>query len=142
MFKGILGALLFVFTLIVFLVFLAWGYIIRFIRNYRRSMKVKADRKEIHYRNETGRQRRQYSQRQQQASNGGQQASNGQQQAGNDEKYAGNNGQQTDHDNQQDQARRTQTTTGETIIDHRHQERENKKIFDDNDGEYVEFTEA
>ncbi|MBQ7513978.1 MAG: DUF4834 family protein [Prevotella sp.] len=128
MFKGILGALLFVFTLIVFLVFLAWGYIIRFIRNYRRSMKVKADREEIHYRNETGRQRRQYSQRQQQASNGGQQASNGQQQAGND--------------NQQDQARRTQTTTGETIIDHRHQERENKKIFDDNDGEYVEFTEA
>ena len=39
-------------------------------------------------------------------------------------------------------ARRTQTATGETIIDNRHQERENKKIFDDSDGEYVEFEEA
>ena len=135
MFKGILGALLFVFFLIVFLVFLAWGYIIRFIRNYRRATKVKADREEIRYRNETGRQRQQYSQRQQQPGNGRQQPGNGGQQASNDE-------QQTGNDNQQDQARRTKTTTGETIIDHRHQERENKKIFDDNDGEYVEFTEA
>ena len=36
----------------------------------------------------------------------------------------------------------TQTSTGETIIDNRHQERENKKIFDDSDGEYVDFEEA
>ena len=28
-----------------------------------------------------------------------------------------------------------------TIIDNRHQERENKKIFDDSDGEYVDFVE-
>jgi len=38
------------------------------------------------------------------------------------------------------QPRRTQTESGEVIIDHR-QDRENKKIFDDSDGEYVEFTE-
>ena len=29
----------------------------------------------------------------------------------------------------------------QTIIDNRRAERENKKIFDDTDGEYVEFTE-
>ena len=37
--------------------------------------------------------------------------------------------------------RRTQTDSGEVIIDHRHQERENKKIFADDDGEYVDFVE-
>lgn len=35
----------------------------------------------------------------------------------------------------------TQVETGETIIDHRHQQRENRKIFDDTDGEYVDFIE-
>ena len=35
-----------------------------------------------------------------------------------------------------------ETSTGETIIDNRHQERENQKIFDDSDGEYVEYTEV
>ena len=33
-------------------------------------------------------------------------------------------------------------TTGETIIDHQHEKRESRKIFDDEDGEYVEFEEA
>lgn len=124
MFKGILGALLFVFFLIVFFVFLAWGYIIRTIRRYLRANKVKADREEIHYRMETGRIRQQYGQRQQPNSNSQQTTANNQQETA---------------DNQQ--ARRTQTATGETIIDHRHQERSDKKIFEDSDGEYVEFTE-
>ena len=43
---------------------------------------------------------------------------------------------------QSDQSTRTTTATGETIIDNRQQKRENKKIFDDSDGEYVEFEEA
>ena len=124
MLKGIFGALLFVFFLIVFFVFLAWGYIIKTIRNFRRATRVKADREEIHYRMETGRQRQQYSQR----PTNGQATANSQQQ-------------QTADNNQQDQARRTQTATGETIIDHRHQERSDKKIFEDSEGEYVEFTE-
>ena len=42
---------------------------------------------------------------------------------------------------QQENARRTQTATGETIIDHHHEKRESQKIFDDSDGEYVEFVE-
>jgi hypothetical protein len=32
--------------------------------------------------------------------------------------------------------------TGETIIDNRRQDRENEKIFDDSDGEYVDFEEV
>lgn len=43
---------------------------------------------------------------------------------------------------QSDQSTRTTTAIGETIIDNRQQKRENKKIFDDSDGEYVEFEEA
>ena len=31
--------------------------------------------------------------------------------------------------------------SGETIIDNRHQKRADRKIFDDSDGEYVDFTE-
>ena len=131
MFKGILGALLFVFFLIVFFVFLAWGYIVRTIRRYHRANKVKADREEIHYRMETGRIRQQYGQRQQPNNNG-------QRPTGDSQQATANNQQET-ADNQQ--ARRTQTATGETIIDHRHQERSDKKIFEDSDGEYVEFTE-
>lgn len=45
-------------------------------------------------------------------------------------------------DTQEEAPRRTQTQSGEVIIDHRHQERENKKIFSDDDGEYVDFTES
>ncbi len=40
------------------------------------------------------------------------------------------------------QPRRTQTQSGEVIIDHRHQKRENKKIFTEDDGEYVDFSES
>lgn len=43
---------------------------------------------------------------------------------------------------QDDQPRRTQTESGEVIIDHRSQSRENKKIFSDDDGEYVDFSES
>ena len=48
----------------------------------------------------------------------------------------------TNEANGTNEPHKTTTTTGETIIDHRHQERENKKIFDDSDGEYVEFEEV
>ena len=131
--------MLFVFFLIVFIVFLAWGYIIRTIRRFYRANKVKSEREEIHYRQETGRQRQQYSQRQQ-ASGGNSQASNGTYSSSNGH-YSSSNGSQQAGSSQQGQARRTQTVSGETIIDHRHQERENNKIFNDSDGEYVEFTE-
>ena len=49
---------------------------------------------------------------------------------------------QPSQNEEQKNARHTQTATGETIIDHHHETRESKKIFDDSDGEYVEFEEA
>ena len=47
--------------------------------------------------------------------------------------------QQTNWSRQSAQA--TETATGETIIDNRHQHRSDRKIFDDTDGEYVDFVE-
>lgn len=43
---------------------------------------------------------------------------------------------------QDDEPRRTQTQSGEVIIDNRSAKRENKKIFSDDDGEYVDFSES
>ena len=77
-----------------------------------------SERQARQHREETGRQRQQYNQRQQ--------------------NYQTSNGYETQEDFG---TRTTQTATGETIIDNRHQERENKKIFDDSDGEYVDYIE-
>ena len=128
MLKGFLGFLLFFFFVIIFVVLLAWSFIIKTIRNFRKTVNDAADRQEQRYREETGRQRTQYSQRTQNTQNT--QNAQGSQES-----------QHTQSTHEQEQPRRTQTSTGETIIDHRHQQRENKKIFDDCDGEYVEFTE-
>ena len=105
-----MAILLFVFFLIVFILMLVGSRILKKIKDTKRAVEEAADRKEQRYRNETGRQRQQYSQRPQP--------------------------QQT-----RANARHTQTATGETIIDHHHETRESKKIFDDSDGEYVEFVE-
>ncbi len=126
MLKGFLGFLLFIFFVIIFIVLVAWNFIIKTIRNFRKTFNDAADRQEQRYREETGRQRQQYSQRTQSAKNT---------RAAQDSERAHNT------QGNEEQVRRTQTATGETIIDHRHQQRENKKIFDDGDGEYVEFTE-
>jgi len=118
MVKGILGILLFIFLVIVFILMLTGSYLLRKFRELRKAAADAAEQQAFRYREETGRQRQQYNQSTQST-----QTSQGTQQT------------------QSEQPRRTQTATGETIIDHRHQERENKKIFDDSDGEYVEFTE-
>lgn len=126
MLKGILGFLLFVFVLAVFIVMLVGGYVLRKIREFRKATKDAADQQAFYYRNETGRQRQQYNNQNTRNSQGSQSAQNTQQ---------GQSG-------QNDEPRRTQTVTGETIIDHRRQKGESKKIFDDSDGEYVEFEEG
>ena len=60
-----------------------------------------------------------------------------------DERSSKRNGQHSTTNDQTEEApRRMQTQSGEVIIDHNHQERENRKIFDDSDGEYVDFEEA
>lgn len=126
MLNGILWIILFIFFVIVFFVLLSWSLIVKTIRNMRKAVQDAADLKEQRMRDEVGRQRQQYSQRQQPKNTQNTQYSQSTRQ----------------EEPQQENARRTQTATGETIIDHHHQTRESKKIFDDNDGEYVEFEEA
>ena len=128
MLKGIFGILLFIFFIIVFFLVLLGGTILRAIRNFRKAAEQAAEQQDHRYRTETGRQRQQYSHRSQKSQSSW---------------NAQNNQNNQSHQNaQRDDARRTETATGETIIDHRHQERENNQIFDNSDGEYVEFEEA
>ena len=147
------GILLFVFFLIVFILMLVGGRILKKIKEAKRAVEEAADLKEQRLRNETGRQRQQYSQRQQQnnQSNQSAQSSQNAQNTQNSQSTQNNQSTQDTQSNlsaesyqqtQYDNARRTETATGETIIDHHHENRENKKIFDDEEGEYVEFEEA
>jgi len=126
MLKGLLGFLLFIFFVIVFIVLVAWGYIIRTINNFRKAVTDAAEMKEKRYREDIGRKRQQYSQREQPTQSGQQ-----------DKDYR----RTADEDTQQEEVHRYETATGETIIDRHQKERESKKIFDDDDGEYVEFIE-
>ena len=121
MLKGLLGFFAFIFFLIVLILLLVGGYLYRTYRKIRVAAQRAAERHAQQHREETGRQRQQYNQRQQ----------------------YGPTCQADDMDDTSsyEQPRTTQTATGETIIDNRHQERESKKIFDDSDGEYVDFVE-
>ena len=121
--------MLFIFFVFVFIGILIGGRIYSTIQKAKKAVQQAAEQQEQQRRTETGRQRQQYSQRQQ--SHSAQNVHSSQ------DTYSTQR-----EDEFQSQARRTQTATGETIIDNRHQERENKKIFDDSDGEYVEFEEA
>ena len=120
-----MAILLFIFFLVVFILMLVGSKILKSIKDAKKAVEEAADLREQRLRNETARQRQQYSQRQQQNNQSTQNSQSTQ--------YSQN----TENDN----ARRTETATGETIIDHHHEHRENKKIFDDEEGEYVEFTE-
>ena len=137
-----MAILLFVFFLIVFILMLVGSRILKKIKDAKRAVEEAADLKEQRLRNETGRQRQQYSQRQQPQN--AQNSQNAQDTQSNQNTQSTQNSQSTESFQQthNDNARRTETATGETIIDHHHENRENKKIFDDEEGEYVEFTEA
>ena len=120
MLKAIGGMILFVFFFIVFLVLLVGGQVLRMIRRMQRQMRDAAGEHARQYRNETGRQRQQYDRRAQ---------------------TAGYTNSRWENETVEEDPVEVHTTTqfGETIIDRRG--RENKKIFDDGDGEYVEFKE-
>ena len=105
--KAILGILAFFFFLFVLILMLTGGYILRTIRKMRNAAIKAAEQQEHLYREETARQRHQYTQK------------------GHDS-YEANRANEPQ----------------ETIIDHRHQSRSDRKIFDDSDGEYVDFEEA
>lgn len=126
-----MGFLLFVFFIVVFILLLTGGRIIKAIKNARMKAKREAINREHRYQSETGRQQRQYHYTAQTA----QQANPRQQQQ--PEPRA----QQKEKPQEEPVEVHTKTATGETIIDRR-AERESKKIYDDSDGEYVEFSES
>ena len=129
MLKGLLGFFAFIFFLIVLILLLVGSYLYRTYRKIRIAAQRAAERQAQQHREETGRQRQQYNQRQQYSQRQQTWSTQNQSAQGFQNAEGG------------DQPRTTQTATGETIIDNRHQERENKKIFDDSDGEYVDFVE-
>ena len=122
-----MGFLIFIFFIVIFILLLTGGHIIKYIKNARLKAKKEAREQEQKYRDETGRQQRQYH-------------------------YSGpkNTSNQVAKPRSEEEAPKveepkveeihTKTETGETIIDRR-AERESKKIYDDAEGEYVEFSE-
>jgi len=111
--------LLFIFFLLVFIGLLIGGYVLRSIRKFKKAVEQAADLRAQQMRNEVGRQNQQYSQRSTTTNR-----ANRVKEATNEPKNTSDSVQQT-----------------ETIIDQHQQRRESRKIFDDEDGEYVEFTE-
>ena len=111
-----LGVFAFIFVVIILILMLTGGAIVGIIRKTRDNVRKAAERQEQQYKEEICRQRQQYAQRPQ-------------------PHHA--------RHSQEDLAPEAKAyqTDGATIIDNRHQEHENKKIFDGSDGEYVAFTE-
>ena len=136
-----MAILLFIFFLVVFILMLVGSKILKSIKDAKRAVEEAADLKEQRLRNETGRQRQQYSQRQQPQNSQSSQDNQSNQSAQNSQRAQSSQSAESYQNTEYKNARRTETATGETIIDHHHENRENKKIFDDEEGEYVEFTE-
>lgn len=125
--KENIGFFIFIFFIVVFIILLIGDRIVRSIKMAKLKAKKTADEKAQKYRDETGRQQRQY--------------------------YYNANTSTTNQANTQTTQEekpkeeepveiRTKTATGETIIDRRGKERESKKkIYEDAEGEYVEFSE-
>ena len=134
-----MAILLFIFFLVVFILMLVGSKILKSIKDAKKAVEEAADLREQRLRNETARQRQQYSQRQQPQNS---QNSQNSQSTQNTQSTQNSQSTQYTQTTENDNARRTETATGETIIDHHHEHRENNRIFNDEDGEYVEFEEA
>ena len=122
--KENIGFIIFIVFVVIFLLLLTGGHIVKSIKNAKVKAKQAADDKSQKYRDETARQQRQYH-------------------------YSG----KTPTEPVEPRAAReekpkvaepeeihTQTATGETIIDRR-KVKDNKKIYEEEEGEYVEFSE-
>ena len=120
-----MGVLVFAFFVIVFILLLTGGKIIRYLKKAKLDAKKAADEKEQNYRDETGRQQRQYHYSGQTATPKGE---------------AKPRAEQEKETVEEPIEVHTRTATGETIIDRRTR-RENKKIYEEAEGEYVEFSE-
>lgn len=122
--KENLGFILFIVFIVIFILLLTGGSIIKSIKNAKVKAKKAADEKSQRHRDETGRQQRQYH-------------------------YSGKTPTEPVEPRavkegkakvEEPEEIHTKTATGETIIDRR-KERESKKIYEEAEGEYVEFSE-
>lgn len=130
--------LLFVFFVLVLIGMLVGGRVVKSVKKFKEAAQQAADKKEQQFRDEVGRQRQQYSQRPQSQSA----TTSAQTTHDTHTTHDAHDTHSAPEPEQNDNARRTQTATGETIIDHHHEKRENRKIFDDSDGEYTDFVEV
>ena len=120
--KALFGVLVFVGIIVLIVLFVIFRFLYRIYRQIRDAKRAVEDALGGGRSDHTGRRAQQYH-------------------------YADNRNQHRSSETmndaaQDDQPRRTQTESGEVIIDHRSQSRENKKIFSDDDGEYVDFSES
>lgn len=120
--KAFFGVLVFVGIIVMIVLFVIFRFVYRIYRKIRDAKRAVEDALGGGRSDHTGRRTQQYYY----ADNGKQHRSSG----------------KTNDADQSGQPRRTQTESGEVIIDHRSQSRENKKIFSDDDGEYVDFSES
>lgn len=123
-----LGLYIFIFFVIVFILLLVGGRIINSIKEAKQRAKKAADEKAQKYKDETGRQQTQYYYNPKASAT----------------QPAKPRAEQNEKPKEEEPEEiRTKTATGETIIDRRSsKERDNKKkIYEEAEGEYVEFSE-
>ena len=116
--KAVFGVLVFVGIIVLIVLFMVGRFVYSIYRRIRDTKRAVEDALGGGRSDHTGRRAQQYHY----ADNGRQQRSSG-----------------PINEAAQNEPRRTQTESGEVIIDHRSQRREEKKIFSDDDDEYVEF---
>ena len=121
--KENIGFVLFIVFVAIFILLLTGGRIIKSIKDAKVKAKNAADEKEQKYRDETARQQRQYHY-------------SGKTPTEPVEPRAAKENPQAE----EPEEIHTKTASGETIIDRRKQ-RDNKKIYEEAEGEYVEFSE-
>ncbi len=122
--KENIGFILFVVFIVIFILLLSSGSIIRSLKEAKLKAKKAADEEAQRYRDETGRQQRQYHYSWRTPS----------------EPVQPRAAKPKDTKIDEPEEIHTTTATGETIIDCRKQ-RETKKIYEGEEGEYVEFSE-
>lgn len=122
--KENIGFIIFIVFVVIFILLLTGGHIVKSIKNAKVKAKQAADDKSQKYRDETARQQRQYHY------SGKTPTEPVEPRAAREEKPKV----------EEPEEIHTKTETGETIIDRR-KVKENKKIYEEEEGEYVEFSE-
>ena len=117
------------FFVIVFILMLVGGKLVKGVKDFRKAAQRAADQEAQRRRYETGRQRQQYTHRAKPT-----QSSQDAQDAQAEEV--------TQEVRQDDFVRHSNAATDEPVTDQPQEKRDTRKIFDDSEGEYVDFEEA